>query len=180
MRAVDAQGVVVPNVTITFGVKSLFYAKGFWVVPQGATQWQQANSISAQGVILTPPANCLNEDVNGNGILDGAQDPVTLCYQEDSNCNHRLDPGSVATISPSTGVTDASGLLQARVFWPRDHCDWVNVRISATAIVQGSESQAATADVWLDCLASDLNNTTASPPGAISPYGEASTCTNPN
>ena len=180
VRAVDAQGVVVPNVTITFGVKSLVYAKGYWVVPQGATQWQQAISINPNTGKLVPPVNCLNEDVNGNGILDGSQDQVTGCYQEDTNCNHRLDPGSVATISPSTGVTDASGLLQARVFWPRDHCDWVYVRISATAIVQGTESQAATADVWLDCLAADLNNTTANPPGEISPYGLANTCTDPN
>jgi Bacterial Ig-like domain (group 1) len=169
VRAVDAQGVVVPNVTITFGVRSLQYGKGIWTVPQGATSWVQ-----------TVRATCANEDVNGTGILGGAQDPTTLCYQEDTNCNGRLDPGSVATISPSTGVTDATGLLQARVFWPRDHCDWVKVQISATAIVQGTEAQSATADVYLDCLASDITNTTASPPGQTSPYGVQNTCTDPN
>jgi len=35
-----------------------------------------------------------------------------------------LDPGNIAVVSPSSGVTNANGRLDVTITYPRDHSYW--------------------------------------------------------
>lgn len=190
VQALDASGNAVSGVSISLTVHSFpyakvppadlgadgstpfnfaAYAKGFWVtepVPSGTcngtvgTAWCQ--------VIKT---QCFNEDVDGSGILKSAS--------EDINANGRLDPGDVASVSPGSVTTDATGTGSFTVVYPQDHALWVQVLLTATATVSGTQSSTSTT-FWLPTLAADINSTSVTPPGANSPYGTAALCTDPN
>jgi hypothetical protein len=61
------------------------------------------------------------------------------------------------------------------VEYPEDHALWVQVTLTASATVQGTESTQAATFV-LPILASYLTTTTSQPPGFISPYGIHTSC----
>ena len=65
------------------------------------------------------------------------------------------------------------------LIYPKDHADWVAVRLTATATVQGSQSSTSV-DFWLPGAAADYTSPTTSPPGPVSPYGQANTCSDAN
>ena len=182
IQALDSGGNPVPNVTVTLTVHSLppdtappaptpvgpdytttstyaAYAKGIWVVVPSATPpWVQQVA-----------ATCLNEDVDGTGIYSAS---------EDLNGNGILDPGDVAAVSPGSVVTDSTGTANVNVTYPEDHALWVQVRLTATATVSGTEST-TTSTFWLPMLASKLTTATVNPPGITSPYGKAASCASP-
>ncbi len=169
VRAIDAQGNAVANARVTFSVTSTQYAKGYWCVPSvtclpnTGTQWiQQVKAV------------CDSEDVTGSGIL-APTDPLNI----DFNGNGQLDPGLVAAVINGTGTTDANGLVSFSILYPKDHAEWVYVRLTASTVVAGSQS-ATTSTEWLPILSSDISNIQVSPPGVVSPYGVASSCANPN
>jgi hypothetical protein len=89
-----------------------------------------------------------------------------------------LDPGDIAATIPGAVITDSTGSANFSVIYPEDHALWVQSKLTATATVQGTESSTS-ATFWLPMLAKYINDVTASPPGAISPYGSANSCTNP-
>jgi hypothetical protein len=107
--------------------------------------------------------------VNGTGIYEAA---------EDLNNNGKLDPGDVAAVSPGTLVTDSTGSGNINVTYPEDHADWVQVILTATATVNGTQS--STTSVFVLPMAATKLLPGTSPPGAISPYGQATSCANPN
>lgn len=172
VQAVDAAGNAVNGVNITLNVKPLFYGKGSWAVT--GSVWAQTTS-----------ATCANEDVLGNGILNASD------ASEDINGNGKLDPGNIAAVSPGTVTTAATaistgtstvtinGSAAMTLSYPEDHALWVQVKLTATATVQGTESSTS-AVFWLPMLASYVQTTTATIPGVVSPYGVANTCANPN
>lgn len=166
VRAIDAQGATVPNVTVTLGVRSVYYAKGFWCVPGDTGCPALTGSLWYQAV----QAECPTEDIAGDGILHAG---------EDYNNNGKLDPGNVASLSIGSGTTDTSGLIPFQLFYPKDHAQWVQVEIIATAVVTGTQS-GTTATVWLPIASGDVNNLQVVPPGVTSPYGVAAVCSNPN
>jgi hypothetical protein len=168
VQAVDARGNALPNVPIALTIHSSYpndvpggntyaYFKGIWTA--GASAWQQ-----------TVNASCLNEDTNENGILDPG---------EDINGNGRLDPGDVATASPGSLTTDSTGTAEFNVIYPEDHALWVQVTLTATATVNGTQNSTKTVFV-LPMLASYINNVKAGIPGDPDPYGSANACTSPN
>jgi hypothetical protein len=181
VQAQDAAGNAVNGVNITLDVKSLNYGKGGWVVYNDG--WVQT---STPGVTytMTPPGItvCANEDVNGTGIYERS---------EDINNNGKLDPGNVAAVSPGTVTTAATtvtngsstttvnGSANLTVTYPEDHAGWVQVVLTATTTVTGTESS-TTSTFWLPMLAADLTTTTIPPPGYVSPYGVATSCANPD
>ncbi len=192
-QALDAGGNPVPNITITFTVHSFPYAdippgqanangstadayaaysKGFWIATPAAGQPNPCNGVSGTSFCQVVQADCFNEDINGSGVLQNGS--------EDINGNGKLDPGDVASVSPASGVTDATGTVPVQVLYPQDHSEWVRVKLTATATVAGTESSTSAA-FRLAILAADVNTSTnGSPPGALSPYGQAALCTNPN
>jgi len=184
VQALDSGGNAVPAVTVTLTIHSLpptvpvpgappyatdyvhgAYAKGSWFVNATATPpWVQGNGGAA------PPVYCLNEDVAGTGIFDPA---------EDLNSNGRLDPGDVAAVSPGSVVTDSTGTANITVTYPEDHALWVQAMLTATAIVNGTQSTTNSV-FWLPMLATKLASTTIQPPGVNSPYGISNNCSNKN
>lgn len=167
----DAAGNPPPNgTTFNLTLTSVAYEKGYFVFPKGASSWQQVLSISTSDPDLDSTGfGCKNEDVNLNGILDPG---------EDYNGNGVLDPGNVASV-PSTITLDATGSAQFQITFPKDHALWVKVKLTGIAAVAGTETTTSASFV-LPGLASDYSNASVSPPGAVSPYGQGSTCANPN
>jgi hypothetical protein len=170
VQAIDSAGNAVPNITIDLKVTSLSYYKGEWTPPTPpatAPPWVQD---------ITAPL-CPTEDLLGNGIYEAS---------EDYNHNGKLDPGNVAAASPGSVVTSAtaSGTLPAgsatfQVVYPKDHAFWVTVELTATATVAGTQASTST-QFELNGAAADYSNADVGPPGEISPYGQANTCSNPN
>ena len=194
VQALDSGGNPVTGITVTFTVHSFPYAD---IPPHNPTYPQADGSIATQyaayakGSWIATPAilpgacngitgtsfcqvitnYCFNEDLNGSGVLQGSS--------EDINGNGKLDPGDVASVSPASGVTDATGTVPVLVLYPQDHAGWVQVKLTASATVAGTESSTYSV-FWLAMLAADVNSTTnGSPPGATSPYGVGA-CNVPN
>jgi hypothetical protein len=154
----DAAGNAVPGVNITGSVRPRYYYKGqlYFLGIQGP--W---------GISTDPdkiPTACLNEDSNGNGILEAA---------EDVNGNGRLDPGIPITVT-SSGTTDANGQAIVSLIYPRDRANWLDVDLTIRGQVSGTESSYV-GYTHLPGLAADFNSLTNSPPGRYSPYGTVRT-----
>ncbi|GAC1622271.1 MAG: hypothetical protein NVS9B10_06050 [Nevskia sp.] len=150
----DSAGNPVPNASFNLSVTSLRYAKGYYVVPAAGGNPTQ-----------TVTAVCVNEDTNGNGVLDPG---------EDINGNGVLDPGNVASV-PGSATLGSDGTAQFNITYPQDRGNWVAVRLTARASVSGTES-VENRDFVLPIAVVDQPN----PPGSPSPYGIASNCSNPN
>jgi hypothetical protein len=195
VQALDGAGNAVPGVTVTLTVHSFpqadvpsadlnadgstfssfaAYFKGFWV-PFGSTTYTcnggYVGTAYCQHITTVTGTGCYNEDVDGSGILKSPG--------EDINGNGRLDPGDVAVVSPGTITTDSTGSGFVTVVYPEDHAGWVHVKLIATATVTGTQSTTNAVFV-LPILATYIDTATETPPGFISPYGDATSCANPN
>jgi hypothetical protein len=178
VQALDAGGNAVPGANVTLTIASLpptgaptpaapdyiapgayaAYGKGYWYT---GTDPATGNVCSASGWCQQTNAECLNEDILGNGIFETS---------EDVNNNGVLDPGNVAAVSPGSVVTDSTGSANVNVTYPEDHALWVQVLLTATASVSGTQTS-TTSKFWLPMLAADIINPAVEPPGLISPYG---------
>ena len=181
VQASDAAGNPVANVTITLTLHSNPPFAPNSSTPQvnsGAPNYDAQSSAYAaywKGVyvyngtiwVWTPSDafGCLNEDVNGTGIFDAA---------EDLNNNGRLDPGDVATVSPGTVTTDSTGSANITISYPESYAFWVQVKLTATASVSGTQS--STYNVFQLPILADYLTKTASPPGVTSPFGTNVSC----
>jgi hypothetical protein len=84
----------------------------------------------------------------------------------------------VATVSPSPVTTDSTGTANVTIDYPEDHANWVQVKLTATATVAGTQTSTS-AVFYLPILNTYLTNTAGTPPGLNSPYGTSSDCANP-
>jgi adhesin/invasin len=158
----DANGNAVTNATVELTVLPTRYQKGMYVqIGSPCTGWGQIVS-----------STCDNEDVNHNGVLD------MLPVDEDTNNNNELDPENPASV-PGRIITDANGFAFFNVVYAREFASWIEVDLRARATVTGSEGLSHTV-FFLPGLASDYTNCNVAPPGVVSPYGTAATCTDPN
>jgi len=176
LTAVDSAGNPVNNRQITLTIHSVQYGKGTWI--KAGSIWVQTGDAANANTSATPPVipaitTCPNEDANLNGILDPGEDS-----SGQGNNNQVLDPSDVATVDTPTVTTNSSGVADFNVIYPEDRADWVQVRLTATSTVAGSESSTS-AVFWLPML-SDYLTAQTPPPGTPSPYGVATSCTNPN
>jgi len=155
----DANGVRVTNVPVTIKVIPNYYAKGRLV-------WSEIDSTWIYSTFLS----CLNEDrANLNGILDPG---------EDTNGDGVLTPGNLVALTASTVTTDNNGSASITLRYAESVASWIGVRLTATAIVSGTESTSFR-DFPLDKLAGDYSVKTVAPAGALSPFGtDTSTCNN--
>ena len=153
----DSAGNPVRDVTIAATAWPTAYKKGYYeyyfdkALTLDAGTWR----IAADRYV------CLNEDAQRKGI-----------YQQsfDFNNNGMLDPGIPLSISAG-GKTDAVGMTTVLLHYPRDRGNWVQVELTVTGIVSGTEYLSRNT-FWLPALASDLYDKRGiAPPGAVSPYG---------
>lgn len=91
-------------------------------------------------------------------------------------------PGEVATLlsGTSTLVTDNNGFGYFTLTYPSSEAQWVTIELTATAqdgLAQNKGIETFTLPVAID----DINTAENQPPGgSVSPYGQATVCTDKN
>lgn len=163
----DANANPIANARVELNISPARYQKGFYTL-----FFNESGVCIGWGKVLTvngtvgddADAACNNEDLNRNGILNPG---------EDINNNAILDPGNIAT-APTTVITDTSGFALFDVVYAREFT-WAEIQLEARTTVAGSEAS-STATFFLPGLASDFDDCDVSPPGQVSPYGVATTC----
>ncbi len=159
----DTAGVAVPaNTQVQFALTPTRYSKGFYTFSTLAGAWIQTITVT-----------CPSEDLNTNGIMDPGEDT-----SGNGNGNGHLDPGNVASVNP-TALTNANGVALGTIEYAKSYATWVEVKLQASAGVAGNDPP-TTATFTLPGLASDYTSKDVPPPGAISPFGQAAVCADPN
>lgn len=179
VQVTDSNGNGVPNVPVSLRILSDVYYKGMRV-PAG-TAWSTAYTATGGGSVAgLVGQGCPDEDTLGlpinqrNGILDGGVGGI-----EDRNSNGRLDAGNIAAVTPSNATTDANGFVLVSVYYPQEYAYYLDVSLSASTSVQGTE-YVRTSHFTLPGLSSDFDDVKKAPPGPLSPFGVATSCSNPN
>ncbi|HTC53462.1 MAG TPA: Ig-like domain-containing protein [Steroidobacteraceae bacterium] len=163
VQAVDASGHGLSGVTITFSLQSTGYLMG-GMATYVSPSW-------LDGLVYQPNAVCPNTQVyEDNGVIEtSVPNPVP------TNWVLTAIPGSVASTDVSSILTSSVGSGQVNLIYPKDHANWVQVALTATATVSGTQNS-TTATFILPGAAADYSNQAQSPPGQFSPYGQNSTC----
>ena len=157
----DSQGNGVEGVTVQSGILSDFYYKGYhtYVDPRWVPVYSGAGA-------------CTDEDVNNrNGVLDPG---------EDFNGSGRIEAGNIAAVVAQSGtggtfVTDSGGFGIVDVFYPQEFAYWVDVTLTATTSVQGTEFAKSSA-FRLPGSSEDFSDENNDPPGNPSPFGVSNSC----
>jgi hypothetical protein len=97
---------------------------------------------------------------------------------EDINGNRTLEPGNVVIASPGSVTTDSSGVASFNLLYGEQYAFWVDLNIEARATVAGTESRRIQT-YSLGALAADIDTSTVTPAGVVSPFGRANACNNP-
>jgi len=156
----DAAGNAVSNAQISASVFPTYYYKGTWNVVGDA--WASSNALGNRSLA------CPNEDLNKNGVLDAG---------EDSNVNGRLDPRIPLTLTRlNSGVTDANGMGQLQIEYPKSFGSWVDVDLTVSVLVSGSEGRWIQSIAHLPVAADEVNAVDADPAFVDSPYGTTPSC----
>ncbi|MDP9045397.1 MAG: hypothetical protein M3O01_11405 [Pseudomonadota bacterium] len=162
----DAAGVAKADVNLVASIDLPFYRKGFYAVT--GKSWTKQGALSSGDAAI-----CANEDTNRNGVLEAGED-----VNNDGQLWPRKPDVTVSLLQSKTG-SDGTAILQIQ--YAQDHGSWVDALITVSASgVAGSEGRATylVAPVPVDAAA--IANTAASPAFQMSPYGLASSCTNPH
>jgi hypothetical protein len=168
------------NATFSLKLISAAYQKGHYYFDPVAGAWVQTGLVPSSDADFNKNVSkpfvynpldalsfgCITEDPQGTGTNN-----PTLIAKMDYNGNNVLDPGAVASV-PSTVALDSTGSAQFFITYPKDHANWVEVLLTGTATVNGTESTAA-AEFVLPVLSADITQKNVTPPGQISPYGDS-------
>lgn len=177
----DATGAPVANTEVKISVWPVNYYKGTYVFKTEKKLWEPDDS-----------AECSNEDANQNGFMDlwenngtgVALSPFDYPKGEETdvedNKDGKLWPGNPVTLSTSTLTTGADGIAYFNVLYGQSYANWLKVKLTAKAQVQGTESK--TDRVFrIPASSADMGDEKVSPPGGTqSVYGTATVCTDPN
>ena len=170
--AVDSGGAALANIPVTLSVLPVAYGKGTMIGCPGGTNWfPNYTTTAADAFVYANTKMCRNEDTDYTGNINSTPG-------KDYNGNLKLDPGNIAVVSPSSGVTNSSGRLDVTITYPRDHAYWVMVSLIASTTVQGTQSSTTSTFVLPGAIPDYVCS--VSPPGPTSPYGTAVPCANPN
>ena len=86
----------------------------------------------------------------------------------------------MVALTNSTVITDNNGSATITMRYAELYASWIGVRLTATAIVAGTESTTFK-DFPLDKLGADYSDKTVAPAGVRSPFGvDPASCTNTN
>jgi hypothetical protein len=179
IQVTDVDGNPAPSSAVKVRVRATQFLKGQYV----KTDTSSPIDGSLDEWVPVASVICTAEDANNNAILDAG---------EDINSNGQLEPTNPATVTahPSLTptfsgtdgqlVTDSSGFGYFVLTYPKAEGSWVNVKLTASTEVSGSES-AVTYEYILPILATDVADINVSPPGGVSSkYGTINSCSNPN
>ncbi len=111
----------------------------------------------------TPIWSCRNEDANEDGTLDAT--PVN----EDDNGDGVLWPGNVIAVSPGS-VQTVNGRATISLTYAESYAPWVELRLTASATVTGTESRTDAVFV-VSGSSEDFSSQTNPPAGVASPFG---------
>lgn len=156
----DSAGVAKPDVNLVVSIDLPNYRKGFYTAGQSA--W-----------IKNETAICANEDTNRNGVLDAG---------EDKNGDGQLWPRKPdVIISLLQSQTRADGTAEVQLTYAKDHGSWVDALITVSASgVSGSEGRVSVLVAPVPVDSASLKNVSQAPAYVVSPYGFATSCSNPN
>jgi hypothetical protein len=166
VSVVDAAGVAKPDVSLVVSVDLPQYRKGFYVLV--GDHWEKAGALPSGDTAV-----CANEDTNRNGVLEAG---------EDINGNVRLDPGkSDVSVSLLQTKTRADGTAELQLQYAKSFATWVDAKITVAASgVSGTEGRASYLVAPVSADAASIKNKDVAPAYAVSPYGYAASCTDPN
>ena len=144
----DSNGIPVNGVSLTIKAIPTRYRTGrlIW----NGTVWVYGN----------PIYSCRNEDINTNGVLDAG---------EDDNNDGVLWPGNVIGVSPGN-VQTADGRATISLTYAESYAPWVQLQLTASATVSGTESKTSTEFVVAGS-GPDFSVETVPPAGLFSPFG---------
>lgn len=127
------------------------FSKGYW------RQFPSPEAFEFWVPVITQ--GCANEDVDDDAVLDPG---------EDLNGDQELTPGNIVSITGNV-TTDDNGQATIELRYPKTFAAWATIKITASAPVQGSESEASQF-FTLSASAEDLV-IESTPPNA-NPYGD--------
>jgi len=152
MQVVNSAGQPKPNVDVSAQVTPVNYRKGDYF--RNGSKWA-----------LRAVVECPKEDLDDDDRID------TFPTPEDVNHSNNLEPrrADVTLTAVSGTKTNAEGVVLFKMAYPKDKGSWLDVLITATSVVGGSEGR-ATRTQPLYVLASDIAAEGA-PAFVDSPYG---------
>ena len=160
VTVVDSAGNAMSGVPLSVSLDLRNYYKGQYTV--SGSSWSKVSN-----------TQCANEDTNRNGVLDSG---------EDINGDGKLEPGiadaQVQLLNPTTG-SDGTAVVQ--VTYAQSFGSWIDVLLTVSASgVSGTEGRASYLLQPVPVPSTTLTTTSSSPAFQVSPYGVASSCSNPN
>lgn len=166
VSVVDAAGAAKPDVGLVVSVDLLQYRKGFYVL--AGDHWEKAGTLPSGDTAV-----CANEDSNRNGVLEAG---------EDINGNGRLNPGKAdVSVSLLQTKTRADGTAELQIQYAKSFATWVDAKITVAASgVIGTEGRDTALVAPVPADAASIKNKDVAPAYAVSPYGYAASCTDPN
>jgi hypothetical protein len=160
----DSAGQPVSGVELTASGTPVKYSENGTYF-KGFSEWDEDESMH----VLYVTATCLNEDIDGDGILDSG---------EDNNSDGFLTPGIVGTLTfADTSVTDENGQAELEYRYPASYGGWYNIVI--TIFGQSTGSEASQNHYYsLGISSDDLTNEGAGLPA--NPFGSEANCSTIN
>ena len=161
-------GITVDATTKVTAANSLVV--GATVVLRGLTGADAAllNNIPKTIVSATPDSFV----IQANTLLKDITATATSTFtspEEDDNGDGVLWPGNVIAVTPST-VQTSNGLATISLVYAESFAPWVQLKLTATATVAGTESK-TDAEFVVTGLATDFSLLNNPPAGLVSPFG---------
>jgi hypothetical protein len=170
VQVVDSSGKAMSNVRVAADLNTVDYRKGSYsrVGSKWLTDYSDGVGLPVTSHYLICPKEDLDdddqldavEDLNHSGRLEPRRAAVALSYTDNGN-------------AAGTQFTNANGLVFLRLSYPKNVATWINVELTATAIVNNSEGRDSTREV-LRALIDDIN-AEGSPAFVLSPFGTVTT-----
>lgn len=159
-------------------VSETFYNQPWGILVTDANGNASANQEVELSVLPTEYRQGIYVDLDPTDSYDWAPDsPTTTCTPKNADPSSPNEAISNPASSPVRVVTDADGKFEFNINYTKSQCNWASVKLTATARVDGIESQSSQTFPLL-CLADDLK--TSLPPGGITSfYGDTGDCVTP-